>query len=651
MFKIDNHKIQRKYIKPENVTYAVAIIILCSIQFLYLFRYYYTGSDDGTRFISAMSLLNGDLPYSKFYTIYPPGLEVLLAGVYVILGKSLETSVSILFIFNLLTAFIIFIIGRKIANFEAGVLSSILFLAGILLYDGTQVLLENFVVFFDSAGLLLILTYEEKKDLRYAFLSGLLIGIGILFKQVGIFIIAALLSYYLIGFLASKQNLKASLNGLIKKAFVILAGFSLPILVTIVFFWKNNLLDKFLYSNIFVILNGDYPFFLQGFINNTYNNFLIFPALWVITLISIIRVISKRSFSRQSPMVLLIIWLFLILISTLKRQYPHYYLLLLPSASILSSVTISNVMQFLSKKKALSFFLVILILGLAFMPVFISFDKVTKLKGDYLIKQELVAEYINAHTKPEDKILIFGCAPGLYFLSDRMPATRVLCNIDPKISDTHYSATDLINDMIKNNESYVITIDNVGDYYKEAYIYLEQNYEVERQFFVRQDFNLIKIFRPKTAIETPPHKSLSIASFEYPEVWSSGVKDCQNKKEGNCSLSISSYGSWSTTTRNVNLDLSNNSIDSDSIDIWIYIRNSSAVDQIGFSFKNNELNRKFFYFTSDFEEGWAKYRLTKISFYTEGSGSWKDIKTLEVSFKAKDGSYAAIALDDWRLIK
>src|SRR5574341_480637 len=70
--------------------------------------------DEAIPVYGAARIVDGDVPYRDFWTIYPPGQFYLLAGVFRIFGPGLlvERLVSIVLMF--LTAVLLYVVSRRI---------------------------------------------------------------------------------------------------------------------------------------------------------------------------------------------------------------------------------------------------------------------------------------------------------------------------------------------------------------------------------------------------------------------------------------------------------------------------------------------------------------------------------------------------------
>ena len=79
--------------------------------------------DEGAYAYMAQLLLEGVPPYTQAYSLYFPGLFIIYALTFLILGQTIFAIHFCLLIANLITIVIIFLIGKKIFNSLTGVVS------------------------------------------------------------------------------------------------------------------------------------------------------------------------------------------------------------------------------------------------------------------------------------------------------------------------------------------------------------------------------------------------------------------------------------------------------------------------------------------------------------------------------------------------
>ena len=110
----------------------------------------------------------------------------------------------------------------------------------------------------------------------------------------------------------------------------------------------------------------------------------------------------------------------ILLISTSTKNYLHYFMVLLPSFSILITFLISETARF--QKKILSTVFNILLTTALFLPAISSIIEQTKPQPNLQVSQTV--DYILENTRPEDPVLVWGTQTVVNYLSGRESPTR-----------------------------------------------------------------------------------------------------------------------------------------------------------------------------------------------------------------------------------
>ena len=476
----------------KKTRFILSFILLSILPFLLYLRGS-LGVDESYFMFIGNSIIYGSIPYKDYIDIKPPGIYYLFALVFSAFGKSFYAARSVTFIFNALSAVIIFLIGRKLWNKETGMLSSILFLIGISIpaYQGYYAMTATFMVFF---GLLGVLLFFKSEHWIYLIFCGILIGVSTLFKQSGGLFLATIVVFYLFKLWIPENRTKTYLKNSIKNLFLIICGFSIPIIITAFYFWSIGALNGLVEWSFLFILKG-YGSHLPSIRGLEYQ-FLTYSILWVFSFVSILiigyRFIKKRA--RESD-IFTMIWLILSIYPLTIRQFGHYYVQILPPACLLASISLLKIYPVLSLKSiknALSnndyfkIFVIVSVLLLMLSSIGATSYGEYRLQSSRSIRfdeQLNTAEYIKSHTSPNEKILSFSYEPSIYFLSDRNPPTEYLYLGKP-LFDEEYEYH--VIDQIRENDVRYITVCNgrvvngTSTQAQHIYEFILENYEIEK---------------------------------------------------------------------------------------------------------------------------------------------------------------------------
>jgi hypothetical protein len=101
------------------------------------------------------------------------------------------------------------------------------------------------------------------------------------------------------------------------------------------------------------------------------------------------------------------------------RFFPHYYLQVIPPLALLAGRGLVS-HAFFTRRTGIA-----LVVVLALVPVAYHLPAALEQRTDRNLRLALAAAaYARAHTRPGDRILVWGQAPEVYWASDRRPATR-----------------------------------------------------------------------------------------------------------------------------------------------------------------------------------------------------------------------------------
>jgi hypothetical protein len=152
--------------------------------------------DEGLWGKSAELVLEGQLPHRDYHEGYTGGLTYLNALAFRFLGTTSVSMRYALFIFFLAWLPAVYYAGRRFVS--PPVASALVFLAvawGVPNYSGAAPSWYN--LFFATFGLAALLRYVEEQRAHWLIVGGMCGGISFLFKQVGMFFIAAALLFLL----------------------------------------------------------------------------------------------------------------------------------------------------------------------------------------------------------------------------------------------------------------------------------------------------------------------------------------------------------------------------------------------------------------------------------------------------------------------
>jgi hypothetical protein len=427
--------------------------------------------DEGEYAYIAQLILRGFPPYTMAFNMKFPGIYYIYALIISIFG---QTTIAIhmgLMIINISTIIFIYFIIKKLINcisaFFASTVYAILSTCGSLYGEAAHA--THFVTFFGIIGILfLIQSFKSGKGYYYLF-TGILMSFSVLMKQSFSFTIFAVI---LILFnLFNKKMIKGTIINFLY--FVI--GFIIPLLFTSVMFIIYGNFDKFWFWTI--TYAGEYG--STEYFSNIYRNLsdqltIItkdFNILWILFLIGIPFIfINKRIKNIKWALLLFTI---LSILSVFPGYYfrPHYFITLLPAIAIIIAILFDYLTCGLNYKyhhfkfPGIVIFIIIILISINNHKDYFFNKSSSELckemyPGNPFVESVTLSDYVKSKTGVEDKILVLGSEPQIYFYSQRNSVSPYIYMYD-LMYDNDYSLSmqkELIKDLEKAKPKIILYV-------------------------------------------------------------------------------------------------------------------------------------------------------------------------------------------------
>ncbi|GAC1447295.1 MAG: hypothetical protein PVSMB4_02340 [Ktedonobacterales bacterium] len=413
--------------------------------------------DEGAFLAIAQRVLHGDVPYRDIFDHKGPGIYYYLAGVLALTGpltllQRVLVARSGAVIVDVITGLGIFVLGRRWWSREVGLLAALFWFLAVPLYNGDQVFTEPFAV---APAVWALIVAEWRPHLRGAFIAGVLLAVGSMFKQTAILALPATAVVALAAAAPSTAWWRPSRRSLTLLG-VLSAGATLPWAVVAAAFALVGGLGPMLQQVVLDSLTH-YPADAWGLIAATVRSSLdAFRALWFLTaltmLVGVVRWIALR---RRPSVGALALAIFLILTAAPFREhaYNHYFLQLVPAAALLSAVGVMATLEVWrlavaprgdaggAPGPAGRALIAPAFLG-ALMLVSMNRPLPTTLwRETYpnLQAQLRIGDWIASYVPPGTHVLVLPAEPGYYYLANRTTDERYVyvlpVNLRPALMD------------------------------------------------------------------------------------------------------------------------------------------------------------------------------------------------------------------------
>ena len=167
-----------------EVTSVVAVTGIAAGVYLLLFdRANVLSHSVGYNLYAAERVLDGDVPYRDFHTLYPPAIFYLNAFLFKWLGVSLHTALLGVFAFKVLTFVVIYLSGRQVMPRGLAILGALGALLWLRPNGPFKAVPMHYGALFLALAMFLLLKHENQRKLVYIFLAGASLGLVALFKH------------------------------------------------------------------------------------------------------------------------------------------------------------------------------------------------------------------------------------------------------------------------------------------------------------------------------------------------------------------------------------------------------------------------------------------------------------------------------------
>ncbi len=409
--------------------------------------------DEGVYAYGAQLLLDGVPPYRLVYDMRLPGIYVAYALILAVFGET-TTGIHLGLLFaNAASALLLFVVARRLVSELAGVVASASFVV-LSCSEAVQGIIannEHFVILPALAGLALLLRGLDRDRRGAIFAGGVLLGCGFVVKQHGAVFVAA-------GGLAVALRLtlkRPVLRRVVSSLCIFGLGALAPYLGVCAWMVATGMLDPFWFWTVTYAIEYTGQMELSGavyrFLRSAIPVALSAPALWSLAFVGFVALPFGRGLENRRLFLLLLAVLSAVAIAPGLFFRPHYYMLLLPAASILVGVGVDVLYRTLARGTTRRSATAIVAVGLALaLGTAIAHERAIlfelppeavsrRMYGKNPFPESVeIARYIQENSLPSDSIAVIGSEPQIYFYSGRRAATGFIYTY-PLVEDQPYA--------------------------------------------------------------------------------------------------------------------------------------------------------------------------------------------------------------------
>jgi 4-amino-4-deoxy-L-arabinose transferase-like glycosyltransferase len=395
--------------------------------------------DEGEYAYAGQLFLQGVPPYKLAYSMKLPGTSFAYAVSMSLFGQTIAGIRLGLLLVNAGTTLLLFFLGRRMLGPLPALATAAAFASLSLSTEmlGIFAHATHFVLLPATAGLLGLLAAVDSGRVAMFFLSGLCFGLAVLMKQPGaVFPLFALSWLAWTRFAAHRRESRQ----LLREGIALSVGTIVPLAATATALAFLGVFDKFWFWT--VQYAGEYGTALplsEGFVLLRDAASRIVPPsifLFGLSALGLIMLLWPRSGNRHRLFLVAFLVFSFIGVSPGLYFREHYFILLLPAISLLVGAAFDETEYIVSRtgpRRAMP--LVLLVVGTlacaqsvyAQMELYFQMSPERVSRSLYGInpfaESVEIGRYIQNHTRPDDRVAVFGSEPQIFFYSGRRSAT------------------------------------------------------------------------------------------------------------------------------------------------------------------------------------------------------------------------------------
>ena len=390
--------------------------------------------DEGDYALGGQLLLEGQRLYRDFYTMRWPGIYAAYAGILSVFGRSTISIHTALLIMHAATTALVYATGRKLYGAVCGLSAAALFgiSSSVAVLLGHTANSEHFINFYALAAIALLISNDRARAWQCA-AGGMLLGIAFVTKQhAGALVVVGWACLVMFGRVAPPYS-----RALFRPTAIYFAGAAVPVAAALacILIWGG--FDQFrIWTIDYARAYSGQVSVRDGWTVLRFELGLMAPILWPVAILSIAGVVAGAR-DRKSRWAFVFVMLYLgasVMMVSLGLYFrPHYFLFLCPPVALLGGKGLQAICDRLRPIAPVPVSAGVIVVVMVAFVVFgerAYFFQYTPAEASRVRngvnpfpESEEIAKYIASRTAPDDRILVLGSEPQIYFYARRRNAT------------------------------------------------------------------------------------------------------------------------------------------------------------------------------------------------------------------------------------
>lgn len=453
--------------------------------------------DESVYFTIAQDIANGGVPYKTTWDTKGPFLFFIFVPIMLLFDNNISSLRIYTTAYLLLSIFFLYLISRRLFQGFTRLVPPLVYGLFFITPDfgGLASNGELFMMLPVILALYSYIRYQQRGNIFLLFLVGFFSSVAFFIKGTAIF---SVLVFPIFIVVRSLQCESGRLVSFLKESVFYSLGVFTPFIILNYYFWTHGSLNDFYYT-YFTVNNlylAEVSFTetltkLLYFLSRTiivYNEVITIASMAAAVYITIQLIQNKYGELEKNTLFFILTLTLLSFIGVIwgRRMYPHYYLQMGLSYSLLIAFGISTLN--LNRRHIQEIIIFLIVLFMIQSPIS---DTISGIKDndEYWFESAYsheVADYIRSNTAKDETILVIGGQPIIYFLSDRRAPIKHFWwtrhqDIMQKILKLKDSAAVELN---KNKPKYIVFYDGTHEELVYRLPYLEK--------FKDENYTLVK---------------------------------------------------------------------------------------------------------------------------------------------------------------